>query len=62
MGLIQLVLVLIVIGVLLWLFNTHMTMIDPTIKTIINVVVIVAVLVWLLTLFIGPLPNIRVGR
>ena len=60
MGLIQLVVVLIVIGVLLYLFNTYVTMIDAKMKQIINAVVIIAVVLWLLFLFIGPLPDIRV--
>lgn len=60
MDLIQLVLILIAVGVLLWLANTKIPM-DPTIKQILNVVVIVAVVLWLLGLFIG-IPHIRVGR
>lgn len=60
MDLIQLVVVLIVIGVLLWLVNTYIPM-DGTIKRIINVVVIVAVVVWILSLFVG-MPHIHVGK
>ena len=63
MSLISLVIVLIVVGVLLWLFNTYLTMIDPNIKKIINVVVIIVVVIWLLGVF-GILPDlnqIRVG-
>jgi hypothetical protein len=59
MDLIQLVVLLIVIGVLLWLVN-HYIPIDPPIKQIINVVVLVAVVLWLLTLF-GLLPRGRIG-
>jgi len=62
MDLIHLVIVLIVVGVLLWLFNTYVTMIDGRIKQIINAVVIIAVVLWLLMLFLGPLPSIKVGR
>ena len=47
MELIQLVVVLIVIGVLLWLVNTYIPM-DARIKQIINAVVIIAVVLWLL--------------
>lgn len=61
MGLIELVLILIVIGVLLWLVNTQIPM-DGTIKKIINIVVIVVVAIWLIQLLLGPLPDIRVGR
>lgn len=63
MPLIQLVVVLIVIGVLLWLVNTYIPM-DATIKKIINIVIIIAVVLWLLTIF-GLLPmasSVRVGR
>lgn len=61
MGLIDLVLVLIVIGVLLWLVNAYIPM-EARMKQIINAVVIIAVVLWLISLFIGPLPDIRVGR
>ncbi len=61
MDLISLIVVLIVIGVLLWLVNTYMPM-DATVKQILNAVVIIALVLWLLSLFIGPLPNIHVGR
>jgi hypothetical protein len=61
MDLIQLVVVLIVVGVLLWLVNTYVPM-DEKIKQIINVVVVIAVVLWLLTLFgLLPLRSIRVG-
>jgi hypothetical protein len=47
MDLIQLVVVLIVLGVLLWLVNTYIPM-DARIKQIVNAVVIIGVVVWLL--------------
>jgi len=53
--------VLIVIGVLLWLVNTYLPM-DPKIKNILNIVVVVAVVLWVLSLFVGPIGDIRVGR
>lgn len=62
MGLIQLCIILFVIGFLLWLFNRYVTMIDGTIKQIINIVVIVAVVLWLLSIFVGPIADIHVGR
>ena len=63
MPLVQLVLLLIVVGVLLWLMNTYIPM-DPMMKRIINIVVIVVVVLWLLSLFglFAGLNNIRVGR
>jgi hypothetical protein len=54
MLLIQLVVVLVVIGLLLWLVETQLP-IDPTIKRILHVVVIVAVVLWLLAA-VGLLP------
>jgi hypothetical protein len=50
MGPIQIVVVLIVIGVLLWLVNTYIPMASP-IKTIINALVILFVCLWLLNAF-----------
>ncbi|OGU23304.1 MAG: hypothetical protein A2580_16950 [Hydrogenophilales bacterium RIFOXYD1_FULL_62_11] len=62
MPLINLVVVLIVIGVLLWLVNTYIPM-DSKIKQILNIVVVIVVVIWLLQVFgvIGSLGNIRVG-
>lgn len=50
MPLINLVIVLIVVGVLLWAVNTYIPM-DRKIKSILNVVVVIAVVVWLLRAF-----------
>lgn len=63
MSLINLVLILIVVGVLLWLVNNYIPM-DGKIKKILNIVVVVAVVIWLLQVFglIGSLDSIRVGR
>jgi len=62
MPLINLVVVLIVVGVLLWLVNSFIPM-DGKIKQILNIVVVIAVVIWLLQVFgvIGSLGNIRVG-
>jgi len=63
MPLIQLVIVLVVVGVILWLVNSYIPM-QGTIKKILNVVVIIAVILWLLSVFgiIGNLSSIRIGR
>jgi hypothetical protein len=63
MPLIQLVVILIIIGVLLWLVNSYIPM-DATIKRIINVVVIVAVVLWLLFIFYNAFGNMGpyIGR
>ena len=57
MPLMQLVMILILIGVGLYVVNKHVPM-APSIKNIINVVVVVAVVFWLVELFgllnVGP--------
>ena len=61
MNLISLILVLIGIGVILYLVNTFIPM-DEKIKTILNIVVVVVLLLWLLKLFVGDLPYIKIGK
>ena len=63
MSLINLILILIVVGVVLWLINTYIPM-DSKIKSILNAVVVIAVVIWLLNVFglIDTLTNIRVGH
>ena len=50
MPLLQIVMVLIVVGVLLWLVNRFIPM-AGSIKTILNAVVVIVVVLWLLNLF-----------
>jgi hypothetical protein len=63
MPLIQVVVVLIVVGVLLWLVNRFIPM-AGSIKSILNAVVVICVVLWLLSVFgvIGTLSNLRVGK
>ena len=63
MPLIQLVIVLVVVGVVLWLINSYIPM-QSTIKKILNVVVVIGVILWLLSAFgvIGNLSSIRIGN
>lgn len=63
MPLINLIIVLIVIGVLLWLVNNYIPM-DGKIKKILNIVVVIVVVLWLLQVFgvLGSLDSINVGR
>ena len=63
MPLIQVVVVLIVVGVILWLINRFIPM-AGSIKTILNAVVVIAVVLWLLNVFgvLGSLSSIRVGK
>ena len=62
MPLIQLVIVLVVVGVILWLINSYIPM-QSTLKRILNVLVVIAVVVWLLSVFgvIGNISAIRIG-
>lgn len=62
MSLLNVVVVLIVVGILLWLVNTYIPM-DGKIKSILNVVVVIAVILWLLKVFgvLSGLGAVRVG-
>ncbi len=62
MPLLQIVVVLIVVGVLLWLVNRFIPM-QGTIKSILNAVVVIAVVLWLLNVFglFSSFSHIRVG-
>jgi len=48
--LVEIVVVLIVVGVLLWLVNTYIPMASP-IKSLLNAVVVIALIVWVLKAF-----------
>lgn len=63
MSFIQLVLVLIVIGFVMWLINAYIPL-EGTIKKILNIVVAIMVILFVLDAFgiIGILPGIRVMR
>jgi len=63
MPLIQLIIVLVVVGVVLWVINSYIPM-QATIKKILNVVVVIVVIIWLLSVFglIGNLSTIRIGK
>ena len=63
MPLINLVIILVVVGVILWVINNYIPM-DRKIKNILNVVVVIVVIIWLLSVFgvIGSLSGLRVGK
>jgi hypothetical protein len=63
MPLINVVVVLVVVGVILWLINSYIPM-AGSIKMILNAVVVIAVVLWLLSVFglMGELSKIRVGN
>jgi hypothetical protein len=58
MDLVNIVVVLVVVGVLLWLVNTYIPM-DGKIKQILNIVVVIFVVIWLLQAF-GVLGSLRI--
>ena len=62
MPLINLVIVLVVVGVILWLINNYIPM-DRKIKSILNIVVIIVVVLWLLSAFgvLSSISNIHIG-
>jgi hypothetical protein len=62
MPLVNVVLVLIVVGVLLWLINRFIPM-QGTIKSILNAVVVICVVLWLLNAFglLSTVNHLRVG-
>ena len=63
MPLIDVLIILVVVGVVLWLVNTYLPM-DPKIKTILNIVVVIVVVIWLLRAFgiLGSLSQFRIGK
>ena len=63
MPLLQIIVVLIVVGVLLWLINRYIPM-AASIKSILNAVVVIVVVVWLLKVFglWSYITHIHVGR
>jgi hypothetical protein len=63
MPLVQVLMVLIVVGVVLWLINRYVPM-QRTIKSILNAVAVICTVVWLLNVFglLHSLTNLRVGK
>jgi hypothetical protein len=63
MPLIEIVIVLIVVGVVLWLINTYVPMAAP-IKSLLNAVVVIVLVVWILKAFglWHYITDLRIGR
>ena len=61
MPLINILIVLVVVGVILWLINNYIPM-DRKIKSILNIVVVIIVILWLLEVFgfLSSISEIRV--
>ena len=61
MSLISLIILIVIIGVLLWAVNTYIPM-DAKIKNILNIIVVIALVLFIINLFSGYFPDIRVGK
>lgn len=61
MTLVQIVVILVVIGLVMWLINTYIPM-AGAIKSLLNIVVFVVVLIWVLQTFglIGAIPGLKI--
>ena len=60
MTLVNIVLILVVVGLVMWLINTYIPM-AGAIKSLLNIVVFVVMLIWILQTFglIGPIPGLK---
>ncbi len=61
MTLVNIVVILVVIGLVMWLINTYIPM-AGAIKSLLNIVVFVVVLIWVLQTFglIGTIPGLKI--
>ena len=61
MPIVNVIIVILVVGVILWLINRYIPM-QSTIKSILNAVVVIALVIWLLKVFgvLSSLQNITV--
>lgn len=60
MPIIQIILLIVAVGVILWLVNAFIPM-TPPIKQILNAVVVILIVVWLISLLIPGLWHARIG-
>lgn len=63
MTLVNIVVILVVIGLVMWLINTYIPM-AGAIKSLLNIVVFVVVLIWILQVFgvMGSIPGLRIPK
>jgi hypothetical protein len=63
MSLVNIVVVLVMVGLVMWLINTYIPM-AGAIKSLMNIVVFVVVMVWVLQGFgiMGPIPGVTMPR
>ena len=61
MTLVNIVVILVIIGLVMWLINTYIPM-AGAIKSLLNIVVFVVLLIWILQVFglIGAIPGLRI--
>jgi len=57
MGIFELIIILVVIGLILWAVNTYVPM-DAKIKKLLNIAVVIVVVLWLISIFLpGIIPS-----
>ena len=61
MTLVNIVVILVVVGLVMWLINTYIPM-AGAIKSLLNIVVFVVLLIWILQIFglIGAIPGLKI--
>ena len=61
MTLVNIVIILVVVGLVMWLINTYIPM-AGAIKSLLNIVVFVVLLIWILQVFglIGAIPGLKI--
>ncbi len=61
MTLVNIIVILVVVGLVMWLINTYIPM-AGAIKSLLNIVVFVVLLIWILQVFgvIGAIPGLRI--
>lgn len=62
MSLVGIVVILLLVGFAMYALRHWVPWIDADFKRIIYVVVVIAVVLWLISIFFGPFPDIFVGR
>jgi hypothetical protein len=63
MPLVNIVLIIVAVGLVMWLINTYIPM-AAAIKSLLNVVVFVVVLIWILRIFgvVGEIPGVHIPK
>jgi hypothetical protein len=61
MDLFSLIIILVIVGVVLWAINSFIPM-QAQVKSILNVAVVIVLVIWLLSLFVGYVPNPTIGH